>query len=82
MTHTSMLSQLLQKVDIDLKTAVDFVKNLQLLMKSRRDVSRFAILAFFKAKFLEFGFFLRAFGLQNFVWLFGFFLAFFETKHK
>ena len=39
MAHTSMLSQLLQKVDIDLRTAVDCVNNLQSLMKSCRDVS-------------------------------------------
>ena len=38
MAHTSILSQLLQKVDIDLKTAVDCVNNLQSLMKSCRDV--------------------------------------------
>ena len=37
--HTSILSQLLQKVDIDLRTAVDCVNNLQSLMKSCRDVS-------------------------------------------
>ena len=39
MEHTSILSQLLQKVDIDLKTAVDCVNNLQLLIKSYRDIS-------------------------------------------
>ena len=39
MAHTSILSQLLQKVDIDLRTAVDCVNNLQSLMKSCRDVS-------------------------------------------
>ena len=38
MAHTSILSQLLQKVDIDLRTAVDCVNNLQSLMKSCRDV--------------------------------------------
>ena len=36
---TSILSQLLQKVDIDLKTAVDCRNNLQSLMKSCRDIS-------------------------------------------
>ena len=40
MAHTSILSQLLQKVDIDLRTAVDCVNNLQLLIKSCRDVSK------------------------------------------
>ena len=40
MTHTSILPQLLQKVDIDLRTAVDCVNNLQSLMKSCRDVSK------------------------------------------
>ena len=39
MTHTSILSQLLQKVDNDLRAAVNCVNNLKLLMKSRRDVS-------------------------------------------
>ena len=39
MAHTSILSQLLQKVDIDLRTAVDCVSNLQALIKSCRDVS-------------------------------------------
>ena len=39
MTQTSTLSQLLQKVDIDSRTAVDCVNNLQSLMKSCRDVS-------------------------------------------
>ena len=39
MTHTLILSQLLQKVDIDLRTAVDCANNLQSLMKSCRDVS-------------------------------------------
>ena len=38
MAHASILSQLLQKVDIDLRTAVDCVNNLQSLMKSCRDV--------------------------------------------
>ena len=37
--HTSIFSQLLQKVDIDLRTAVDCVNNLQSLIKSCRDVS-------------------------------------------
>ena len=39
MAHSSILSQLLQKVDIDLRTAVDCVNNLQSLMKSYQDVS-------------------------------------------
>ena len=39
MAHMSILSQLLQKVDIDLRVAVDYVKNLQSLMKFCRDVS-------------------------------------------
>ena len=39
MAHSSILSQLLQKVDIDLRIAVDCVNNLQSLMKSCRDVS-------------------------------------------
>ena len=39
MAHTSILSQLLQKVDIDLRTAMDCVNNLQSLMKFCRDVS-------------------------------------------
>ena len=39
MTHTSILSQLRQKVDIGLRTAVDCVNNLYSLMKSCRDVS-------------------------------------------
>ena len=39
MTDKSNLSQLLQKVDIDLRTAVDCVNNLQSLMKSCGDVS-------------------------------------------
>ena len=39
MEHTPILSQLLQKVDIDLRTAVDCVNNLQSLMKSCRYVS-------------------------------------------
>ena len=34
LAHTSILSQLLQKADIDLRTAVDCVNNLQSLMKS------------------------------------------------
>ena len=38
MAHKSNLSQLLQKVDIDLRTAVDCVNNLQSLLKSYRDV--------------------------------------------
>ena len=38
MAHTSN-SQLLQKVDIELRTAVDCVNNLQSLMKSCQDVS-------------------------------------------
>ena len=37
--HASILSPLLQKVDIDLTAAVDCVNNLQSLMKSCRDVS-------------------------------------------
>ena len=37
--HTSFLSQLLPKVDINLRTAVDCVNNLQSLMKSCRYVS-------------------------------------------
>ena len=40
MTHMSILPQLLQKVDIDLRTAVDCVNNLQSLLKSCRDVSK------------------------------------------
>ena len=36
---TSILSQLLQKVDIDLRTAMDCVNSLKSLMKSCRDVS-------------------------------------------
>ena len=39
MAHTSILSHLQQKVDIDLRTAVDCVNNLQSLMKSCRDVN-------------------------------------------
>ena len=39
MAHTSILSQLLQKVNIDLRTAVDCVNDLQSLTKSCRDVS-------------------------------------------
>ena len=39
MAHTLILSKLLQKVDIELRTAVDCVINLQLPMKSCRDVS-------------------------------------------
>ena len=39
MAHTSILSQLLQNINIDLRTAVDCVNNLQSLMKSCRDVS-------------------------------------------
>ena len=39
MAQTSVLSQLLQKVDIDLRTAVECVKDLQSLMESWRDVS-------------------------------------------
>ena len=39
MAHTSILSQLQQKVDIDLRTAVNCVNNLQSLMKSCRDES-------------------------------------------
>ena len=39
MAHTSILSQLLQKVDIDLRTTVNCINNLQLHMKSCRDVS-------------------------------------------
>ena len=38
MANTSILSQLLQKVDIKLRRAVDCVNNLQSLMKSCRDV--------------------------------------------
>ena len=37
--HASILSQLLQKADIDSRTAVDCVNNLQSLMNSCRDVS-------------------------------------------
>ena len=39
MAHTSILSQLLQKVNIDLRAPVDCENNLQSLMKSCRDVS-------------------------------------------
>ena len=39
MAQKSIFSQLLQKIDIDLRTAVGCVNNLQLLMKSCRDVS-------------------------------------------
>ena len=39
MAHKSILSQLLQKIGIHLRTAVDCVNNLQSLMKSCRDVS-------------------------------------------
>ena len=39
MAHTSILSQLLQQIDIDLRTEVDGGNNLQSLMKSCRDVS-------------------------------------------
>ena len=39
MAHTSILSQLQQKVDIDLRTTVDCGNNLQSLMKCCRDVS-------------------------------------------
>ena len=39
MAHTSILSQLLQKVDINLRTAVNCVNNLQSLMMTCRDVS-------------------------------------------
>ena len=39
MAHMSILSQLLQKVDIDLRIAVGCENNLQSLMKSFRDVS-------------------------------------------
>ena len=39
MAHTSNLSQLTQKVDINLRTAVNFENNLQSLMKSCRNVS-------------------------------------------
>ena len=39
MAHTLILSQLLQEVVIDLRTAVGCVNNLELLMKSCRDVS-------------------------------------------
>ena len=39
MKHTSILSQLLQKVDINLRTELDRENNLQSLMKSFRDVS-------------------------------------------
>ena len=39
MAHTSISSQLLQKVYFDLRTAVNCVNNLQSLMKSCRDVS-------------------------------------------
>ena len=39
MSYTSILSQLLQKVDIDLRTAVNCANTLQSLMKSCRDVS-------------------------------------------
>ena len=38
MTHTSILSQLLQKVKIGLKTAVDCVNNLQSLMECCQNV--------------------------------------------
>ena len=37
--HTSILSQLLQKVDIHLRTALDCLNNFQSLMKSCQDVS-------------------------------------------
>ena len=39
MAHTSILLQLLQKVDINLRTAVDCVNNSQSLIKFCRDVS-------------------------------------------
>ena len=39
MAHKSILSQLLQKVRIDLRKAVGCVNNLKSLMKSCRDVS-------------------------------------------
>ena len=39
MAQTSVLSQLLQKVDIDLRTAVECVEDLQSLMESWRDVN-------------------------------------------
>ena len=39
MAHPSMLPQLLRKVDIALRTAVDCVKNSQSQMMSCRDVS-------------------------------------------
>ena len=39
MAHKSILSQLLQNVDFDLRTAAECVNNLQSLMKSCRDVS-------------------------------------------
>ena len=39
MTHSSILSQLLQQVDIDSRTAVDCVNNSQSLMESCRDAS-------------------------------------------
>ena len=39
MAHTSISSQLLQKVHVDLGTAVKCVNNLQSLLKSCRDVS-------------------------------------------
>ena len=39
MALASILSQVLQKVDFELRTAVDCVYNLQSLMKSCRDVS-------------------------------------------
>ena len=38
-SYSSILSQLLQKVEFDLRTAVDCVNNLQSLMKSFRDVN-------------------------------------------
>ena len=39
MAHMLILSQLLQKVDSDLRTAVDCANSLQSLMKSCRDIS-------------------------------------------
>ena len=39
MAHTSVFSQLLQKVNIDLRTVVDCANNLQSLMNSCQDVS-------------------------------------------
>ena len=39
MAHTSILSKLLQKVDIDLRKAVNCLNNLQLPLRFCRDVS-------------------------------------------